>query len=123
MKGFDSIAFALAVKHHRARRPLRSVAEASGVSASTLLRIESGKTPDVDSLMLLCSWMGCPADRFRSEEADKIGEVAVTFDDEYELKNHLRTSEEDGWLLKSLRYENGAGTAVFLRFGKGGGAG
>ncbi|WP_027168942.1 helix-turn-helix domain-containing protein [Mesorhizobium sp. WSM3224] len=42
----------------------KQVAEASGVSASTLTRLAQGKRPDVDSLASLVSWSGLSADAF-----------------------------------------------------------
>lgn len=40
---------------------LREAAIASGVSASTLSRVENGKTPDIPSLLALCDWLKIPA--------------------------------------------------------------
>lgn len=44
----------------------KQVAEASGVSASTLSRLAQGKRPDVDSLAALLSWAGLSGDGFVS---------------------------------------------------------
>ena len=53
--------FAQAVCIWRAARSLslRDVADKTGVSASTLSRIEQGKfTPDLETYLAVCSWLG-----------------------------------------------------------------
>lgn len=42
----------------------RQVADATGVSASTLTRMQQGKRPDVDTFAALVQWLGIPADEF-----------------------------------------------------------
>lgn len=63
---FDGDAFFAALDAERQARRLtwKKVAEASGVSASTLTRISQGRRPDVDSLAGLCAWSGLSADNF-----------------------------------------------------------
>ncbi|HJT58337.1 MAG TPA: helix-turn-helix domain-containing protein [Ktedonobacteraceae bacterium] len=69
---FDASAFYEALDAQRQSRRLnwKQVAQASGVSASTLTRMAQGKRPDVDSLAALAAWSGLNTDDFiRSEEA------------------------------------------------------
>ena len=53
------------VKSHRATKTLRAAAEEIGnVSAATLLRVEQGKIPDVDTFIRICKWLNVPSDTF-----------------------------------------------------------
>ncbi|MEQ1783243.1 MAG: helix-turn-helix domain-containing protein [Hyphomonadaceae bacterium] len=63
---FDVAAFYQALNSARAAKKLnwKQVAEASGVSASTLSRLAQGKRPDVDSLAGLLNWASLSADNF-----------------------------------------------------------
>ena len=57
---FDGQGFYRAIDAERTSRRMnwKQVAEASGVSASTLTRLAQDKKPDVDSLSALISWSG-----------------------------------------------------------------
>lgn len=63
---FDAEAFHAALDAVRVQRGLtwRKLAEAAGVSASTLTRMAQGRRPDVDSLAALVHWSGLSADDF-----------------------------------------------------------
>jgi transcriptional regulator with XRE-family HTH domain len=63
---FDAGAFYAALNQTRGARGLtwKQVAEAAGVSASTLTRMAQGKRPDVDGLAALTSWSNLRADDF-----------------------------------------------------------
>lgn len=63
---FDASGFYEALDATRRSRRLtwKDVAQASGVSASTLTRMAQGKRPDVDSLAALAAWSGLETDRF-----------------------------------------------------------
>ncbi len=55
---FDQQALAARVRAQRGDRPLRAVAgEITGVSLSTLSRIENGHMPDMDTFLALCDWL------------------------------------------------------------------
>jgi transcriptional regulator with XRE-family HTH domain len=66
---FSAAAFFAALDAQRAAKRLtwKQVAEASGVSASTLTRMAQGKRPDVDGLAALASWSGLDANQFMGE--------------------------------------------------------
>ena len=58
------------LKAKRGRLGLRAVAdEISGVSASTLSRVEQGNVPDLDTFFRLCQWLGVSADEFASSHS------------------------------------------------------
>jgi transcriptional regulator with XRE-family HTH domain len=46
------------LKHKRGAKKLREVASEIGVSAATLLRVESGRIPDVETFGKMCQWLG-----------------------------------------------------------------
>ena len=45
------------VREHRGARKLRDAAAEIGISAATLLRVESGRIPDVVTFGKLCQWL------------------------------------------------------------------
>ena len=45
------------VRDHRGPRKLRETATEIGISAATLLRVESGRIPDVVTFGKLCKWL------------------------------------------------------------------
>ena len=56
---------------------MREVANEIGISAATLLRIESGRTPDVDTFGKVCRWLGIDPGEFLGFSApDAVDEVA-----------------------------------------------
>ena len=46
------------VRDRRGVRRLREVAQEIGISPATLMRIESGRTPDVETFGKVCRWLG-----------------------------------------------------------------
>ncbi|MEG4325440.1 helix-turn-helix domain-containing protein [Microcoleus sp. herbarium5] len=49
------------VRNKRLNRGLREVAKEIGnVSPSTISRVENGKTPDMETFLALCDWLGVP---------------------------------------------------------------
>src|SRR5712692_3388442 len=54
----------------------RQLAKAAGVSASTLTRMQQGKSPDVNTFSALTCWLRIPAERFYTE----LGPEAVQND-------------------------------------------
>ena len=63
---FDAAGFYQALDATRQARSMtwKGVANASGISASSLTRMAHGKRPDVDSLAALASWSGLDTDQF-----------------------------------------------------------
>src|SRR5215475_2641827 len=62
---------------------LRDVADQTGVSASTLSRIENGTgKPDADNIARLTSWLNMPMERVmgaRTAAGDETGQSAVVY--------------------------------------------
>lgn len=52
------------IRAKRGDRSLREVANASGVSISTLSRVERGAIPDVNTFLALCDWLDVPPHEF-----------------------------------------------------------
>lgn len=76
---FQNEAFCAALDAHRLARMMtwKQVAEESGVSASTLTRMQQGKRPDVDGLAALLKWSGLKADDFLGgQEANRPETIA-----------------------------------------------
>lgn len=46
------------VRDRRGAKRLREVSQEIGISAATLMRIESGRTPDVETFGKVCRWLG-----------------------------------------------------------------
>src|SRR5437879_383256 len=45
------------VRTHRAERKLRETASEIGISAATLMRVENGRIPDVETFGKICRWL------------------------------------------------------------------
>lgn len=43
---------------------LRDAATEIGISAATLSRLECGKCPDINTLILICQWIGMPIEYY-----------------------------------------------------------
>jgi len=52
------------VRNKRGESKLRATAETIGISAATLMRVESGRIPDVETFGKLCSWLGVDPGQF-----------------------------------------------------------
>lgn len=46
------------VRKHRENKTLRDAAKEIGISAATLMRIEAGRVPDVETYGKICAWLG-----------------------------------------------------------------
>jgi transcriptional regulator with XRE-family HTH domain len=55
---FNNDAFTGFIKAKRGQRSLRDFARETGISASTLSRIENGQKPDIETFFALCDWAG-----------------------------------------------------------------
>lgn len=71
MKIFDARFFGVAINLKREMEgiSLRDLADKTGISASTLSRIENGEKPDIDNAVNLIGWLNLSMDRFVVEEA------------------------------------------------------
>jgi len=67
-----------AIKRRREElgKSLRDVADVTGVSASTLSRIENGTgKPDADNIARLTGWLDMPMDRIMNKQASSTSDV------------------------------------------------
>lgn len=65
---FNTEKFAEYVKRHRSKMSLRELGALIGVSAATLSRCERGNTPDVETLLKACKWMGVTVEQFATDQ-------------------------------------------------------
>jgi len=76
---FKSDYFSEQVKSFRGQKSLREAAVETGVSASTLSRIERGFVPDVNTFLALMVWMDSEMDEFTDiDKAEAIILRSVT---------------------------------------------
>ncbi|HZR02982.1 MAG TPA: helix-turn-helix transcriptional regulator [Burkholderiales bacterium] len=45
------------VKKHRGNKTLRDAAKEIGIGAATLMRVEAGRVPDLDTFGKICKWL------------------------------------------------------------------
>jgi transcriptional regulator with XRE-family HTH domain len=75
---FDIEMFHMALDLIREERKMNwiQVADATGVSASTLTRIGQGKRPDIDGFIRLLAWSGLKAERFINAPKQKAPAIS-----------------------------------------------
>ena len=79
------------IRTKRGIRGLRVVAqEIDGVSASTLSRIEQGKSPDIETFMRLCKWLGVSPDEFAAEHSKNTNQPNTMAETPQVIEAHLR---------------------------------
>lgn len=76
------------VREKRGKRKLRETAAEIGISAPTLMRVEAGRTPDVETFGKLCVWIGVDPSEFLGEvgAAGKAGSQVDALDVSVHLK-------------------------------------
>ncbi len=57
------------VRKKRAHGKLRETAKAIGIGVATLMRVESGRIPDLDTFGKLCNWLGTDPAEFLGFDA------------------------------------------------------
>lgn len=62
------------VRAKRGQGKLRATAGAIGISAPTLLRVEEGRIPDIDTFGKICRWLGADPKEFLGFNEQKDGE-------------------------------------------------
>ena len=75
------------VREKRGEKRMRESASEIGISAPTLLRIEAGRTPDVETFGKLCVWLGVDPSEFLGGPATKD---APAKDAQLVITAHLR---------------------------------
>lgn len=79
----------------RGNRSLRIVAQeisrkVGKVSASTLSRIEQGKVPDLDTLLVLCQWLNVPVQRLMETPESRKSSASTAVSTPDIVQAHLR---------------------------------
>lgn len=88
--------FGSEVNRFRGSKTLREAAKEAGVSAPTLMRVESGRIPDVEKFGKLCKWMGVDPGKYLgftgSDDAQSAD--APPADSPLVVSAHLRMDRE-----------------------------
>ena len=77
------------VNNHRGNKTLRVAAEEADVSPATLMRVESGRVPDVATFGKLCKWMGKDPNRYLGLEDETAAEPKMQT-----ISAHLKMNRE-----------------------------
>lgn len=64
------------VRDRRGARRMREVAQEIGISPPTLMRIENGRTPDVETFGKVCRWLGIDPGDFLGFESTAVDDVS-----------------------------------------------
>lgn len=96
----NTVDLGLAIKRHREelKLSLRDVADLTGVSASTLSRIENGTgKPDADNIARLSGWLDMPVDRVMKKQSSEEVEPVIYYPHEATpeiVEAHLRADRK-----------------------------
>lgn len=96
----NTVELGLAIKRHREelKLSLRDVADLTGVSASTLSRIENGTgKPDADNIARLSGWLDMPVDRVMKKQNSEEVEPVIYYPHEATpeiVEAHLRADKK-----------------------------
>lgn len=59
------------IRTKRGENGYRKASKIVGLSASTIEKIEKGRSPDLESYFKLCNWLGVSVDYFRIRDEEK----------------------------------------------------
>lgn len=79
------------VRKHRDNKTLRQAAEEIGVGHATLIRVESGRVPDVETFGKICRWLGKDPGDFLGFPAATEGAAPSEL---IEIAAHLRAERD-----------------------------
>jgi transcriptional regulator with XRE-family HTH domain len=99
------------VREKRGKRHLREVAKIIGISAPTLMRIESGRVPDLETFGKVCKWLeidpgdflGFDSQKRRSAAGDAQADPAVQVSAHFRI-DRLPLQETASALAKMLMF-------------------
>ena len=78
------------VREKRGARKLRETANEIGIGPATLMRVESGRVPDLQTFARLCKWLDVDPRPFLGMESKlEVHEPAAT----YQVSAHLRVDQ------------------------------
>ena len=86
--------FGSEVNRFRGSKTLREAATEAGVSAPTLMRVESGRIPDVETFGRLCKWMGVDPGKYLGFTGSEDAQDAPAIDAPLVVSAHLRIERE-----------------------------
>jgi len=78
------------VRARRGSRTLREVARSIGIGPATVLRVESGRIPDVATFGRICAWLGVDPSEFLGAAARGTEAQATSGEEPIEISVHLR---------------------------------
>ena len=80
------------VREKRGKRHLREVAKTIGISAPTLMRIESGRVPDLETFGKVCKWLEIDPGDFLGFDTQKrrVGAGGAEADPAVQVSAHFR---------------------------------
>jgi DNA-binding Xre family transcriptional regulator len=82
------------VRDKRGARRLRDAAPEIGISPATLMRIESGRVPDVETFGKVCRWLGTdPGDFLGFDPSAKAAASPATAEAPVRISAHLRADQ------------------------------
>lgn len=79
------------VRKKRGEQKLREAAQQIGIGPATLMRVENGRIPDIETFGKLCRWMGIDPGGFLGFDSDESQRAQSTSDAPISLSAHLRT--------------------------------
>ena len=80
----------------------REVVDRSGVSPSTLTRLQQNRRPDIDTFAALVRWLGVSADLFLGSEVSAAETASSTAAHQQRGKGRPKFSERESALLSQL---------------------
>ena len=86
------VSFGPLVREKRGKRHLREVAKDIGISAPTLMRIESGRVPDLETFGKVCKWLDIDPGDFLGFDTQKrrVADAGALTDPAVQVSAHFR---------------------------------
>lgn len=78
------------VRNKRRQLNLREAAKQIGIGPATLMRVENGRIPDIETFGKLCHWLGIDPGRFLGFDSETSQRVQLTTDSSISLSAHFR---------------------------------
>ena len=79
------------VRKNRGEQKLRETAQQIGIGPATLMRVENGRIPDIETFGKLCRWMSLDPGEFLGFASDESQRAQSTIEAPISLSAHLRT--------------------------------
>ena len=79
------------VRNRRGQLKLREAAKQIGIGPATLMRVENGRIPDIETFGKLCQWLGVDPGSFLGFESNANQRDQMTNDSPISLSAHLRS--------------------------------